>query len=107
MIGGVGPDGNAVFVIGCIFAISLDSIVGMQMVWWFPHTEAIQWRKRIQSSARHWKANKDDDAGESLLVNPVVNNTSIGKKRGGLLVSFLREFYRWARGIRPCSRNAS
>mmetsp|Transcript_28714 Transcript_28714/g.61223 ORF Transcript_28714/g.61223 Transcript_28714/m.61223 type:complete len:505 (-) Transcript_28714:107-1621(-) len=93
-----GDNGNNVFVLGCLVSISLDSIVAIQMVQ--SHPVALEWQQRILRSVRHWKTNKDDDAGESLLIN---NN---GQKKDGLFVSFLRAFFQWARGIRPPSNTS-
>ncbi|KAL7539441.1 hypothetical protein ACHAXR_011843 [Thalassiosira sp. AJA248-18] len=57
MIGSGGADGNAVFVLGCLLAILLDSIVGIQMARNSP--EALKWQQRILRSVRHNRSNKD------------------------------------------------
>mmetsp|Transcript_21107 Transcript_21107/g.50937 ORF Transcript_21107/g.50937 Transcript_21107/m.50937 type:complete len:548 (+) Transcript_21107:296-1939(+) len=93
-------NGVGVFALGCILAILLDSIVAIQMAWWYPQPETSKWQERIMRSVRHWKTNKDDDAGESLLL-------SSSEKKNGLAASFLRSCFQWARGIRPPSNNAS
>ena len=90
MIGGGGDSGNNVFALGCLLALSLDSIVGFQMAWVYPTGATLEWKQRITRSVRHWSANKDDDAGESLLA----------QKKDGLFASFLAAFFEWARGIR-------
>lgn len=98
MIKSGGDHSNLAFVLGCIFSVSMDSVVGMQMAGSNP--EAKKWLHRIKSSLRHWKANKDDDAGESLLVNNV-------PKQDGLCASILRAFFHWARDLRRPASNAS
>lgn len=95
-----GPNNN-MFALGSLLSLSLDSIVGMQMAWWYPEPWALQWQQRIMRSVRHWKTNKDDDAGESLLVN---NEQMM---RGGLFAWIVRMFFRGVRGIRPPSNNTS
>ena len=94
-----GGTSNNVFALGCLLSISLDSIVMIQMAWWYPQREALQWQQRIMRSVRHWKANKDDDAGESLLINN-------GQMKAGLFASLLRTVFQWARGIRPRSNSS-
>mmetsp|Transcript_37794 Transcript_37794/g.68071 ORF Transcript_37794/g.68071 Transcript_37794/m.68071 type:complete len:123 (+) Transcript_37794:25-393(+) len=94
-----GGTSNNVFALGCLLSISLDSIVMIQMAWWYPQREALQWQQRIMRSVRHWKANKDDDAGESLLINN-------GQMKAGLFASLLRTVFQWARGMRPRSNSS-
>ena len=89
MIGGA-DNGNNVFALGCLVAISLDSIVAIQMVQSQPI--ALEWQRRILRAVRHWKTNKDDDAGESRLLN------NSGQKKDGLFASILRTCFQWARG---------
>eukprot|EP00584_Thalassiosira_punctigera_P023362 CAMPEP_0172565648 /NCGR_PEP_ID=MMETSP1067-20121228/109012_1 /TAXON_ID=265564 ORGANISM="Thalassiosira punctigera, Strain Tpunct2005C2" /NCGR_SAMPLE_ID=MMETSP1067 /ASSEMBLY_ACC=CAM_ASM_000444 /LENGTH=457 /DNA_ID=CAMNT_0013356585 /DNA_START=353 /DNA_END=1723 /DNA_ORIENTATION=+ len=79
---------NSVFALGCLISLSLDSIVGMQMACWYPEPWALQWQQRIMRSVRHWKANKDDDARESLLRN----NEPM---EDGLFASLLRAMFMW------------
>merc|ERR1711997_616836 len=38
-----GPN-NTMFALGSLLSLSLDSIVGMQMVWWYPEPWALQWK---------------------------------------------------------------
>ncbi|KAL9182411.1 hypothetical protein ACHAXT_013063 [Thalassiosira profunda] len=90
MIGSGGDRGNNVFALGCLLALSLDSVVGFQMAWVYPTGSTLELKQRITRSVRHWSANKDDDAGESLLA----------QKKDGLFASFLAAFFEWARGLR-------
>ena len=62
-------DGNNVFAMGCLLALMMDLIVVMQMLLWYPTSDVLHLRERITQSIRHWKTNKDDDAGKSLLIN--------------------------------------
>lgn len=90
MIGSGGDTGNNVFALGCLLALSLDSAVGFQMAWVYPTGSTLELKQRITRSVRHWSANKDDDAGESLLA----------QKKDGPFASFLAAFFEWARGVR-------
>ena len=58
-----GSDGNTVFVLGCILAILLDSIVGVQMA--KNNKDFLLWKQRILISIGYCKTNKD--TGESLI----------------------------------------
>jgi hypothetical protein len=48
-----GNSGNIVFIWGCLFSLTLDSIVGIQMARQQP--KALEWWKRMQRCFRHWK----------------------------------------------------
>ncbi|KAL3785048.1 hypothetical protein ACHAWO_006823 [Cyclotella atomus] len=61
--------GNNVFALGCLLALMVDLVVVMQMVCWYPTADVLHLREKLSQSIRHWRANKDDDAGKSLLIN--------------------------------------
>ena len=77
------------------------------MVWWYPQPETIEWQERILRIVRHWKTNKDDDAGESLILNGAIGGQKKKNDGGGLVISILRSFFKWARGVRPTPSNVS
>lgn len=79
--------GNNVFVLGCLLALMMDLIVAMQMLFWYPTSDVLQLRERITQSVRHWKTNKDDDAGKSLLMK------SPEYRKSGLFASAVHWFY--------------
>mmetsp|Transcript_1379 Transcript_1379/g.2892 ORF Transcript_1379/g.2892 Transcript_1379/m.2892 type:complete len:555 (-) Transcript_1379:31-1695(-) len=87
-------DGNNVFALGCLLAMAMDLVVGMQMAWWYPTQEVLQLRERVMRSVRHWKANKDDDAGASLLM------TGTEYTKVGMSDPVIRSFYRWRKSAR-------
>lgn len=77
-------DGNNVFAMGCLLALMVDLVVVMQMLCWYPTFDVLQLRERLSQSIRHWRTNKDDDAGKSLLI----------KNQGkGLFASAVHFFY--------------
>ena len=77
-------DGNDAFAMGCMLALMADWVVVTQMLYWYPTADVVQLRERISQSIRHWRANKDDDAGKSLLI----------KNQGkGLFASAVHLFY--------------
>ena len=80
--------GQGTFILGCLLSITLDSIVGIQMFRNKPAARELL--QNITKTIRHWKANKDDDAGESLLMN----NT---QKEDGMMATWLRKIFGWAR----------
>lgn len=86
--GGGVDEGNNVFALGCLLALSVDLIVAMQMVWWYPTPEVTQLRERVVRAVRHWKANKDDDGGESIM------KSSSQYQHSGLFASIVRSFFR-------------
>jgi len=97
---------NNVFALGCLLSIFFDSIVGIQMAWWYPQPAAAEWKRRILRSVRHWKTNKDDNnAGEPLILN-----NGQKKKVGGAVSSLCRSLLitliQWARGVRPPSNSS-
>ncbi|KAL3802967.1 hypothetical protein HJC23_011590 [Cyclotella cryptica] len=80
-------EGNNVFALGCLLALMVDLFVAMQMLCWYPTSDVLQLRESITQSIRHWKANKDDDAGKSLLMK------SPEYRKAGLFASAVHAFY--------------
>jgi hypothetical protein len=77
-------DGNNVFALGCLLALMVDLVVVMQMLCWYPTADVLQLREKLSQSIRHWRANKDDDAGKSLLIK---------NQSKGLFASAVHLFY--------------
>jgi hypothetical protein len=71
-----GNSGNLVFVWGCLFSLTLDSIVGIQMAREQP--KALEWWKRILQCFWHWRV-----AAEKRNSDMVSSYASPGS--GGLL----------------------
>ncbi|KAL7485204.1 hypothetical protein ACHAW6_010797 [Cyclotella cf. meneghiniana] len=80
-------EGANVFALGCLLALMVDLFVAMQMLCWYPAADVLQLREGITQSIRHWTANKDDDAGKSLLMK------SPEYKKAGLFASAVHAFY--------------
>jgi hypothetical protein len=80
-------EGANVFALGCLLALMVDLFVAMQMLCWYPTADVLQLRESITQSIRHWKANKDDDAGKSLLMK------SPEYRKAGLFASAVHAFY--------------
>ena len=78
--------GQGTFILGCLLSITLDSIVGIQMARNKPAARELL--QNITKTIRHWKANKDDDAGESILMN---------NEEDGMMATWLRKIFGWAR----------
>ncbi len=87
-------DGNNVFALGCLLAMAMDLVVGMQMAWWYPTQEVLELRERVIRSVRHWKTNKDDDVGASLLM------TGTECTKLGMSAPVIRSFYRWRKSAK-------
>lgn len=77
-------DGNNVFAMGCLLALMVDLVVVMQMLCWYPTSDVVHLREKLSQSIRHWKTDKDDDAGKSLLMK---------NQSKGLFASAIHLFY--------------
>ena len=85
-------NGNNVFAMGCLLALMMDLVVVMQMLCWYPTADVMQLRERITQSIRHWKTNKDDDAGKSLILNSPEYKKACQQSKG-LFASAVHLFY--------------
>ena len=88
----VDQNGNDVFAMGCLLALMMDLVVVMQMLCWYPTADVVQLRERITQSIRHWKTNKDDDAGKSLILNSPEYKKACQQSKG-LFASAVHVFY--------------